>query len=711
MPDFILNQYFIALLTTGIINAGLGIFLILKGFNKRLNQLLALYSLSLCIWSIFEAFGITRYNESLALVLWRINHTGVIFIPIFLTHFVFLLLDIKGKRAKLIPISYVIGCILLVLDATPLLILEVVPKFSFRYFINPGHLYYVFFWSWIAWAIYGNFELFKEYFRSSGYRRNQMKYFCWPLLFSYLGGVPNFFPTFNIEIPVLMPYGTYAIPVYAIFATYAIIRYKLISINIVITRAAIFIMVYLIVLGIPFGLAGWFRPWLMGVFGQNWFWIPMLSLLGLATLGPFVFIFLQKKAEGEILKDQRHNHTILMAAAQSLTLVREFHKLLNLLVRILTKTLGIKYATVYLCNREKNQYVFCVTRGGEQNHMALNSGNSLIKYLQGTRKPLVYEEVKREYDDRKDIFTKEIRDAMNKIPADLLVPTFVADELIGFLALGNKRSGEVYTTEDLDVLSNLANQSALAIENAQFLKEREEMQGKLREAETLTTIRDLLGSFNHELYNLLTPISGTLQGINMGLYEEKPERLKSDVEKSITTTFFIKTYLGWVREYVESGDKVAAYQLSELINRGIAYSSDKFEKQNISKRVSVNPKIFVVGYECLPLLFKHLIIHSIYGYGMESGGTIDISARILEDRSTVEIIQTDTGDDLTKYIKEGSTMGGKKFAEKGKLGGTSYFIAQAVVSKHKGSFEVETTGGKGTKFRIRLPLDFNRPAA
>jgi sensor histidine kinase regulating citrate/malate metabolism len=95
---------------------------------------------------------------------------------------------------------------------------------------------------------------------------------------------------------------------------------------------------------------------------------------------------------------------------------------------------------------------------------------------------------------------------------------------------------------------------------------------------------------------------------------------------------------------------------------------------------------------------------------MEEGGTLDITVRIIEGDSTVEIVQTDTGHDLSEYIKEGSTMGGTKFAEKGKIGGASYFIAQAVASQHKGLLEVVPTGGKGTKFRIRLPLDFNKVA-
>jgi len=520
-------------------------------------------------------------------------------------------------------------------------------------------------------------------------------------------GAIDYIPKYGIEF---FPFGFLFEILFIIIVSYAIITRRILNINVVFARTIIFSIVYIVVLGLPFGIGIWGRSFLSEKIGVNWWLFPASLLAIMTALGSFAFLFLRQKAENELLKGQRHNHMSLMAAAQTITLIRDFHKLLNMIVRVLTKTLGIEHAGIYLCDRERNQYAFCVTRGGRQSCANIDSGNSLIKYLRGARKPVILEELKRDYSERRDIFIKEIIETMNRLDADILVPSFIEDALIGFLVLGNKRSGEIYTTEDLNVLSNLANQSALAIENAQFLKEREDMQGKLREAETLTTIRDLLGSFNHELYNLLTPISGTLQGINMGLYEKKPERLKSDVEKSITTTFFIKTYLGWVREYVESGDKVAAYQLSELINRGIAYSSDKFEKQNISKQVNVSPKIFVVGHECLPLLFKHLIIHSIYGYGMESGGTIDISARLLEDSSTVEIIQTDTGDDLTKYIKEGSTMGGKKFAEKGKLGGTSYFIAQAVVSKHKGSFEVETTGGKGTKFRIRLPLDFNRPA-
>ena len=42
---------------------------------------------------------------------------------------------------------------------------------------------------------------------------------------------------------------------------------------------------------------------------------------------------------------------------------------------------------------------------------------------------------------------------------------------IGFLVLGEKRSGQTFTTEDLSVFSTLANQAGLAVENAMFFEE------------------------------------------------------------------------------------------------------------------------------------------------------------------------------------------------------------------------------------------------
>jgi C4-dicarboxylate-specific signal transduction histidine kinase len=50
--------------------------------------------------------------------------------------------------------------------------------------------------------------------------------------------------------------------------------------------------------------------------------------------------------------------------------------------------------------------------------------------------------------------------------AQLIVPLAFESDLIGFIALGNKASGGLFTADDANFLSSLANQSALSIMNA-----------------------------------------------------------------------------------------------------------------------------------------------------------------------------------------------------------------------------------------------------
>ena len=233
-----LSHYFIALLFAGCVDFSLAVFVFFKDVRNRLHQTFALYFASVGIWAMFEAFAITAYDEGLALLLWRINHIGVIFIPVGFMHFVYTMTNIK--KQKTILISYIIAFIFVALNCTNLFIYEVVPKFSFRYVPNPGIFYYVFIAMWISWVAYALFKIFRAYYKSTGIKNIQMKYCCWGMLLAYIGGIPNFLPVFNIEIPILMPFGTYAVPIFAFFMVYLIIYHGFMDINIVIRKTAIY---------------------------------------------------------------------------------------------------------------------------------------------------------------------------------------------------------------------------------------------------------------------------------------------------------------------------------------------------------------------------------------------------------------------------------------------------------------------------------------
>jgi PAS domain S-box-containing protein len=77
---------------------------------------------------------------------------------------------------------------------------------------------------------------------------------------------------------------------------------------------------------------------------------------------------------------------------------------------------------------------------------------------------------------------------LDELRAEVVVPLVEQDELIGFLVLGAKRSGDPYFSNDADLLTTLANQAAVAVRNAQtharVVQVNEEMQKVLETIES-----------------------------------------------------------------------------------------------------------------------------------------------------------------------------------------------------------------------------------
>ncbi|MCJ7681279.1 MAG: PP2C family protein-serine/threonine phosphatase, partial [Candidatus Aminicenantes bacterium] len=96
------------------------------------------------------------------------------------------------------------------------------------------------------------------------------------------------------------------------------------------------------------------------------------------------------------------------------------------------------------------------------------------------------------YDIQEDPLFEADRESCKKtldqMEATLVVPLIYEDRLTGLISLGEKKSGKFYRREDINLLNILANQGAVAIENAQMV---EEVIEKERMEEELNIARDL----------------------------------------------------------------------------------------------------------------------------------------------------------------------------------------------------------------------------
>lgn len=709
----------------------LSIFVYLRGPKAKVNWTFALYSLSIAIWSGCETYAIIAPTKELGLFWWRINHAGVIFIPVFFFHFVVSLLQEEKKYKKVLLIYYVLGFIFLFLDATPLLIADVTPKFSFKNMVVPGKFYYLFFGSWLAGIFIGLVKLFSAYFKSSGIKRNQLKYLCWTSLIGYIGGPFNFLPAFNIQIYPIMPFGTYGVPLYGIIIAYAIIKFRLMDVRIAAVRASIIslISVFMIALSITFGSLT--KPLLTKYMSGNWWFVLVVFSMVLAIGGYYLIIYLIKKSE-QIQRQRLHEaQESLETNSRGLIEIDKVGRLSKIIPRYLTwfyqTRLGFKimHATIFLLNETNNYYVLESSAGEERQlkGKALLKDNPLCIWFTKIRKLILDNRIIEQRDidvlriDDIDYWQsnpkitkagnellgllENIKKQMHELKAVICVPSFFKGELLGFLLLGNKSQG-IYTEDELDLFTRLATNAGAAFVGAKLSE-------KLREAEVLAATGDLLTSVRHEILNILSRACGDLQVIPFGSYDNDLDKIKKISSEAAANILSVKKIFNYVSEYRNKSlsDKLTEYSLNELIDSGAEHCKELIQERRITIYRTIDPRTKIKGGETLTDLLKHTMMNSCCSFKMEQGGgQISFSTKTDKDNNTIEIIQSDTGDDLTQQINDHKTMGGELFAERGKLGGINLFIARRIIKDHNGTLDIESNESKGTRFIIRLPLEF-----
>ncbi|MCM8787017.1 MAG: hypothetical protein NC935_03085, partial [Candidatus Omnitrophica bacterium] len=496
------EHFIISLAFTGITTLILGIFVYFRNRHNKINTTFALYSISIAWWSLTQIGNV--YGPSLETSwFWaKIEQSGVVFIPTFFVHFIIVLLGLKKKW--LLRFCYIFSTIIAILSPTTSLISpRAERKFGIINFGEPGPLYPLLIIFFVFCVVYSLRKLLLAYKESTGARRNQLKYLLWSSVIGYIGGGANFLLVYDISIYPLNPFGTYFVGLYTFAVTYAILKYRLLDIKIVLTRAGIFFLVYLFVLGIPFGLAAWGRLWFTKIFGQNWWIIPLSLMAVLATSGIFIFNHLRRQAENRLLAERLKRYDKLKRFAKTLGLLRdiELERLVKLIVYRLVKTLEISFGAIYLYEKEEKS---CFLKAGftlKGPHPLLEKEilqeNDFIKFILNYRKEFLLEDVQKLSLEPKsnknnsnisDISFLKVISYMQESKIQLVIPHFLEESLVGFLVLGPPISESSYSESDLETLRILSGSVGLAILNAIFMHELKKTQLELAESSRIAQI-------------------------------------------------------------------------------------------------------------------------------------------------------------------------------------------------------------------------------
>ncbi|MGH7277274.1 MAG: adenylate/guanylate cyclase domain-containing protein [Candidatus Rokuibacteriota bacterium] len=275
---------------------------------------------------------------------------------------------------------------------------------------------------------------------------------------------------------------------FPLVVAYAIVRYQLFDIGAVLRAGTIYSAVTGLVL---LGYAGMLTAVNVS-FSQLGMAVSPVIPAAVASLAVVLFlnpVYVRTQAFlDRVFFRQRHDaQQALERLADSMTTVLELNVIVSLIAAAVHEVLHPARVGVLL--REDGRKTFRTVDTADD-VVSLAEDAALPACLAGRRMMLTRERL------RDDPDLADVRDAclaeMDALGAEVVAPVSFRDRVIGLLALGPKRSGTAYTSEDLKLLRILVNQSAVALENA---KAYTALQAALRRVQILESIRANLAKF------------------------------------------------------------------------------------------------------------------------------------------------------------------------------------------------------------------------
>jgi len=299
------------------------------------------------------------------------------------------------------------------------------------------------------------------------------------------------------------------------------------------------------------------------------------------------------------------------------------------------------------------------------------------------------------------------------------------------LVLGTKRiSGgnlahfiDVTTNDEMGHLATSFNQMTLDLQNAQKqiqegirnlenkveerTQELKSTQSQLLRSEKLAAVGALAATVAHEINNPLTGVytyirlmerkigQGQHGAEEIAQFKGYLDTMRREVER---TTAIVQNLLDFTRpkEPVRK-----AMNLVKVMEESLALISNKLNLANIEVVKLLNPLPEIKADPAhMKQVFLNLLINA--SEAMEEGGTLTIRSDFHPDTNTVTVRVRDTGTGIEE--KDRARIFDPFFSTKKKGTGLGLSVVNGIVTRHNGKVEIDSTPGKGTEFRVSLPV-------
>jgi PAS domain S-box-containing protein len=459
-----------------LIQCGLGLRIFLQNWRNEINISCSALIFLLALWS-FCAYQVThRLEIGLTWVDKFILILGA-FLMAFFLYFTF----VFPRRVKAFNrwLIFIPPLFLTFLVPFNLIIKEVIIKEGvvFPLYGRAYPLYVIFL---LFYAVFGLRNLINQYLSTSGVEKLQVRYMLLGLFLTLF-----FLTLTNVLLPWIgiarwAPLGPFLTLFFIGFTAYAILKHRLMSIEVVIQRSTVYALSTVFIMAL-YALAVMISEvYLRKIIGYTSLLVTALAALAIAVAYQPLVKGLQNFTDRLFFRGRYDYQKTLRKISAEIASVIKLEELAKLIVSSFIDTMKVSEASFLLPEKEGEHFVSVPLFLPRYKRIEIDVKSPIVSWLFSTKDLLVREEIEGEI-MRQEALGKEgemrrqsleeVRDEMDRLGISLWIPVISKGEIIGIIALGEKISGEMFTTEDLVLLVTLSNQIAVALDNARLYEE------------------------------------------------------------------------------------------------------------------------------------------------------------------------------------------------------------------------------------------------
>ncbi len=490
--------------------------------RKRVNQAFIVYLGAMAFWQLAAVMVSFVTTPGQALTWYRLMTAGMGGQFIFYCLFVLVFTETKGQRFMFVS-GWILFVALLLSSQTNLIIQDVVRSPATGMYVPtfgqlvPAVGLIAFFF--LAYSIFYLIRTSKH--SKSPLQRNRIRYLLVGASVIAVGAFSNLYPHLQ-SFPVDVTANAINVLIIAI----AIGKHRLLDMSIVLRKgmlysiSSVFIATcyfLLIMLPISFFHAS----------GATQVYISLVLAVLTALIAQPILNLAQSWVDRLFFREKYDSTQMLQRLSQSAASMLKLNSLTNMILREVTSTIHIDKAAFFLKNDKTDDFQLTAQRGlNPLEEYVVRKDHPIIEWLEKNNRALTSSEIELE-PQFKALWGRE-KEQLERLDAELLIPVIAKKELVGVFMLGPKLSELHYSPDDVMTLTTLANQTAVAIENARLFWQ---LEGTLQ---ALRKTHDELELRVQERTADLAKVNEALKGENLERLraEEAIKRYAKELERS-----------------------------------------------------------------------------------------------------------------------------------------------------------------------------------